>query len=129
MAKITIGAGVLLILLGIGGYFGTDAKSFTALIPAFVGVPLALLGWLALKDNLRKHAMHAAVMVGLLGFLGAAYRPVKTLVTGGSFENPTATALQTTMAVLCAIFVGLCIKSFIDVRRRRMAESEPNTTT
>ena len=61
MPKITIGLGILLILLGLGGYFGTDAKSFTALIPAFVGVPLLLLGCLALKDNLRKHAMHAAV--------------------------------------------------------------------
>ena len=60
MAKITIGIGFVLIALGVGGYFGTGRESWTALIPAFFGLPLALLGVVALKDHTWKHAMHVA---------------------------------------------------------------------
>jgi hypothetical protein len=105
VGPITIVFGAVLVLLGLGGYFGSDTQSMTALIPAFFGVPLALLGLLALKDSLRKHAMHLAAMVGLLGFLGAA----------GSLINK----LQALMAIVCAVFVGLCVRSFIQARRSR----------
>jgi uncharacterized membrane protein len=119
--KITIILGVFLTLLGFGGYFGTDAKSVTALIPAFVGVPFILLGLLARNDNLRKHVLHAAAMLGLIGFIGAAYRPIVKLTSGDAIENWTPITLQAIMAVSCLIFVGLCVKSFIDARRRRTA--------
>jgi uncharacterized membrane protein len=115
MAPVAIGFGVLLILVGLAGYFGTGTESVTALIPAFVGLPLLLLGLLALKESLRKHAMHAAAAVGLLGFLASAGRLLWT-----RFAGTTAAVLsQASMAVLCAVFVGLCVKSFIDARRAR----------
>src|SRR4051794_7576716 len=68
--------GGLLIGLGLWGYLGTGTTSWTALIPAFVGAPLALCGLLALKESLLKHAMHAAAMIGLIGFLGGVGRIV-----------------------------------------------------
>ncbi len=49
MAKITIGLGIVLIALGFGSYFGTGQASVTALIPAFFGLPLLLLGLVALN--------------------------------------------------------------------------------
>ena len=53
--------GILLIGLGVGGFFGTGAAHPTALIPAAFGLVLALLGLVALlKPNLRKHVMHVA---------------------------------------------------------------------
>ena len=58
MAKITIGLGLVLIALGLGSYFGTGQASVTALIPAFFGLPLLLLGLVALKERMRKNAMH-----------------------------------------------------------------------
>ncbi len=72
MAKITIGLGVVLVTLGVGGYFGTGRESWTALIPAGFGLPLLILGFVALQDARRKHAMHAAVALGVLGFVGTA---------------------------------------------------------
>ncbi len=57
MANVTIGLGIVLLALGLGSYFGTGRTSVTALIPAFFGLPLLALGWLALKENVRKHAM------------------------------------------------------------------------
>jgi len=123
VAKVAIVFGILLIGLGLGGYFGTGSEHITALIPAYFGAALLVLGLLALKDSLRKHAMHLAAMVGLLGVIGALFRPVKTLLSGGSFADPVPPTLQGIMALLCAVFVGLCVKSFIDVRRRRAQQT------
>ncbi len=119
MAKITIGIGCVLIALGVGSYFGTGRASVTALIPAFVGLPLALLGVVALNDGLRKHAMHAAAVIGLLGFGGAArgFAELPALLTGGEVEKPVAAYVQIAMSLVCLAFLVLCVRSFIRARR------------
>ncbi len=119
MAKITIGIGCVLIALGVGGYFGTGRESMTALIPAFVGLPLALLGVVALNDGRRKHAMHAAAALGLLGFLGASrgFAKLPALLTGGEVEKPVAAYMQIAMSLVCLVFLVLCVRSFIRARR------------
>lgn len=116
MGPVAMLFGVLLTSLGLWGYFGTDTKSMTALIPAFVGAPLFVLGLLALQEHLRKHAMHAAAALGLLGFLGAGVQFLRRAF-GGNFQWTEGTISQAIMAVLCGVFVGLCVKSFIDARR------------
>ena len=123
MAKITIGLGLVLIALGIGSYFGTGRASVTALIPAFFGVPLLLLGLLALKESMRKHAMHIAAVMGLLGFGGTVGGLMKlpVLLTGGELERPAAVAVQAAMAIVCFVFVLLCVWSFIKARRASAA--------
>jgi hypothetical protein len=126
---VTVLFGVLLIALGVWGRFGGDLGlwqplgfpapehlSNTALIPAYVGAALVVAGLLAFKANLLKHAMHGAAMVGLLGFLAAAGRLIATGKTAG-----VSGVSVIIMAVLCAVFVGLCVNSFIQARRRRAA--------
>ena len=54
-------------VLGLAGFYGTGATHYTALIPAGFGALFLVLGLLALKASLRKHAMHVAAMLGLLG--------------------------------------------------------------
>lgn len=121
----TIVCGVLLILLGLGGYlYGmTDggSASLTALIPALFGLILAALGAAAQKsENLRKHIMHGAVVIGLLGFLATASSFLKIpALLAGTAERPAAVFSQIIMALICLVFVILCVKSFIDVRRAR----------
>lgn len=121
MANTTIGFGIVLIVLGLGGYFGTDRVSLTALIPAAFGLLLVIFGTLARDEKRRKMAMHIAVTVGLLGFLGTVSGLVKlpTLLSGGEVARPAAVISQSIMAVLMAVYVGMCVKSFIDARRRR----------
>ena len=97
-----------------------EHRSPTALIPTAVGVILVILGAIARKEAYRKHAMHAAAVVGVLGFLAAAGRFFAVLLTGGNVAT-TAGMSTATMAVLCGVFVALCVKSFIDARRRRKA--------
>ncbi len=123
MPYITIGVGVLLTLIGVVGYVMSGMASWTALIPAFLGVPMALLGAMALKESLLKHAMHGAAMVGLLGLLGTASGAFKfvKMLGGAEVARPDAVKVQALVAVICAVFIGLCVNSFIQARKARTA--------
>jgi hypothetical protein len=58
--------------------------------------------------------MHVAVIIGLIGFIAAL---------GSMFRNGIPTSIgagplsQIAMAVICLVFVILCVKSFLDARR------------
>lgn len=119
MARLTIVYGLLLIVLGIASYFGTGQESKTALIPALFGAPILLSGVVALQDHLRRHAMHAAAALALLGFLGSAPGLLKafTLLGGGEVARPNAVIAQAVMALLSLVFLVLCVRSFINARR------------
>jgi hypothetical protein len=138
MGNTTVAFGTLLIVLGVGTFVATGAttEQITALIPAVFGILLGLLGFLARKDHLRKHVMHAAVLVALVGTVVPAVRAVPkvpTLVETGKVEveradgtkkdMKVAVVAQLIMAALCGILLGLCVKSFIDARRARKASA------
>ena len=127
MGKTTIVYGILLSGLAAYGYLGADAehRSLTALIPAAVGLPLVICGLLALKDSLRMPAMHVAVVFALIGALAAGGRGlprIGSLFSDDPSGNPRAIAMMLIMFLLCAVFLVQSIKSFIDARRRRVAE-------
>ena len=156
MAKTTIIFGILLIALGVVGYMGggsapasdapepaaeasddskTDSeagenkKSVTALIPAFVGAILLLCGVVALKESARKHAMHLASVVGLLGLLAGAGRGsmgIGKFLSGDASLNQRSFLFVWIMAILCGIFLVLCIRSFIEAKKRRLAAEAAN---
>jgi hypothetical protein len=119
MPKIAIAFGALLTALGLVFYFATGMVSVTALIPAFVGVPLLLLGVAArgAREGVRKHIMHAAAVLGLLGVVAPAIRLVRIGFGGAA----PAVAEQGLMALVCAVFVALCVSSFVEARRSRSA--------
>jgi fluoride ion exporter CrcB/FEX len=125
MPSTSILCGILLILVGIGGYvYGmiNGNASVTALIPAILGLILAVLGFAAqAKENLRKHLMHGAVIVGLLGFLATVSSVLKLpALFDGTAERPAAVVAQFATTLICLVFVILCVKSFIDARRNRI---------
>lgn len=119
MTSLTIALGILLILLGLGGYLGTGRESITALIPAMFGLPILLAGLTGLRDAWRMHAMHVATLLALLGLIGALARPIRKLLSGAELQWSAALVSQVAMAVLCGTFLVLAVKSFIDARRRR----------
>ena len=124
MPAITLAFGAVLVALGLWGYIGAapDHKSVTALIPAFFGIGLIVCGLLAFKW--LKHAMHAAAMIGLVGFLAAAGRGFPSLGKAIS-DDPAlhrAPRLILLMAVICLAFVITCVGSFIAARKRRSAQ-------
>ena len=124
MAKVTLVFAVLLIALGLAGYFGTGAQHPTALIPTWFGVALGVFGLLAMSpsESRRKLFMHLNVTVGLLGFLGAGVRAIQEFShssSTGKPVDPIAVGAQTAMAGLLLIYVLVCVRSFIAARRAR----------
>ena len=109
--------GRVLILVGIIGYgFGyfNGRASLTAFIPAAFGLILIVLGYIAQRrENMRKHMMHIAVVIGLLGFLAAAGRLISKI---SEITFSAAYVSQIMMALICFIFVVLSVRSFVNAR-------------
>jgi uncharacterized membrane protein len=121
MAKFSIAFGIILIILGLVSYFGISSESITALIPTFLGIPILVLGWLAMNEKYLKHTMHAAAVLMLLGFGGTVGGLIKffRMLGGEVFERPSAITIQAIMASLCLIFLIFAIKSFVDARKKK----------
>lgn len=126
MPGLTLLFGLILIGQGLLAYFVLAAPneegriSITALIPAFLGAALVLLGLMAMNKGMRKHAMHLAMLLGLLGIVGALYRPVTGMTSGGDVAwTSTPVLMQLTMAVICLVYLFLGVRSFINARRKK----------
>ena len=120
MPSTAIISGILLIFIGIAGYVFSIVDgntSLTALIPAAFGLLLLIFGLIAKsKENLRKHLMHAAVLVGILGFLIPTARLVSQM---SNIKVSLAVLSQAAMALVCLFFVILSVQSFVNARRNR----------
>ncbi len=106
---------VLLVGLGLWGYFASESPSPTALIPVVFGVILALLNGGVKKEN--KVIAHIAVLLTLLILFGL----IKPLM--GVLERGNTMGIVRVGAMLLSTVVALIyfIKSFIDARKNRTA--------
>lgn len=104
--------GTLLTLLGIIAYLASATVSITAMIPAFIGTPLFLLGAAAQNERWRKDMMHAAAVLSLVGLAGACLRMISSAGSAGTL----ALVSLVTMAVLCLVFLLFAVRSFIQAR-------------
>ncbi|HEX4321103.1 MAG TPA: hypothetical protein VHZ52_09375 [Acidobacteriaceae bacterium] len=124
MAKVTLVFAVIFIALGLVGFFATGANHYTALIPAALGLLLGIFGALSLSPDAgrRKLFMHINVTLGLLGFLGTIMGLIQgiQMLAGATVKNPPATESKAIMALLCLIYVALCVRSFIAARKARL---------
>ena len=116
MPNLTLLIGALLVALGAYAYGGSVSRSAMTLIPAMLGTALVGLGLLARRDALRRHAMHAAAALALLGVVGG----IGPLAMGGARRFPPLMIQATTgMLVLCAVLLVLAVRSFVQARRAR----------
>lgn len=120
VSQLALVVGSLLVLTGIGGY--AAFQSPTALIPVAFGLLLAACGLVARKEGLRKHAMHAAAAVALLGFVPSVpgLLGIPALLAGEA-ARPAAVVLRSVMAILCLAFLVAAIRSFVAARKAREA--------
>lgn len=121
MPLAAIAFGLVLILIGLWGYFTAAVSSPTALIPAGFGLVLLLCGIFARDSRHRKTAMHVAAGVGLIGFLGGftGLLQIGHVLAGEPVARPHAVISKSLLSLLCLAFTGLCVRSFIQARRLR----------
>jgi hypothetical protein len=111
------------------------SKSWTAFIPGIIGIILiALVQGAEMKPNAKKHIMHVAVLIGLLGFIMLAFRMLPGAISemnwlkGETYGIIHASSLKaTTMlasAGLLLVFVILCVVSFITARKEMAAQTK-----
>ncbi|MBX3373386.1 MAG: hypothetical protein KF817_06090 [Phycisphaeraceae bacterium] len=126
MPRITVLTGICLVVLGLIAYLflQSDQRSVTALIPAFFGIPFVVLGGVAGRHaGFRRHAMHIAMLIAVLGILGTVRGVTGTidLVRGAEVARPTAVVVQTIMFAICAIYLGAGVRSFAQARMTKKA--------
>ena len=110
---------LLLVIVGVGGYYAGGASSWTALIPSIIG-GLIFISSIIAKINL-KAGMHMAALFGLLGFLAPLGRLIPKAIKDG-VEVSLPFLSQVATVVICAVFLSLCIKSFKLARRAKSRE-------
>jgi len=112
MPKQTLVFAALLVTLGLVAFLASGSR--TALLPAYPGLVLAALGGLALAfKGARRHLMHVAAVVALLGALA----PAATLGIRAAHMTPLALTVNIGMLVLCGGLLALMARSFIAARR------------
>jgi sugar phosphate permease len=102
---------------------GTPIKSPTQFIPMMLGIPVLFCGVVALNPHRRRHAMHVASAIGLLGAIAGAARAMYCLLelASGNEIDRYGFKIIGAMSVICTIFVMICVVSFIQARRRKAA--------
>ena len=115
---LTILYGLFMVIWGISISLISGSSSITSMIPAFIGVPLAFIGFISMiKPTFRKALMHIAVVIGVIAFLGGLdfFR--------GMFNNYYAGLSKLMLLITGFVYVYFCVQSFIFVRRQKKLQS------
>ena len=110
--------GLFMVIWGISISLISGSSSLTSMIPTFIGVPLAFIGFVSMiKPTFRKALMHIAVVIGIIAFLGGLdfFR--------GMFNNYYAGLSKLMLLITGFVYVYFCVQSFIFVRRQKKQQS------
>ena len=117
--KLSLYYGFFLIAWGIIVSFVSGSSSATSYIPSFLGFPLVIFSYLAIKFSSKKKLfMHIVVIFGLIIFLGGLDF-IRTLISGYAFENLWADISKVMMLLTGLYFLIQCIRSFVFARKNR----------
>ena len=104
---------IALISMSAWGY--VDTNSFTALIPAFFGILLLILGTMLTNEKLVKLSAHLVVLFTLLILLALVIQVLPGVYERGGIGLIRVILMISTSSIAMIIF----IKSFIDNRKSR----------
>lgn len=121
MPILTVVFGLLLVMLGVMS--GQQAGQIHGYIPAFFGAAFVILGAVGhLVEGARRHVMHVAAAIALLGFFGTIDGLIGMIRWGLGGDAPMVPAMaraKAIMSVLSLIYEAMCVRSFIMARRAR----------
>jgi hypothetical protein len=117
MSRTSQRVGLLLIAVGFVAYFATGMTSPTALIPAFFGLAISLLGFYGRHERHGRTALTLALGVALVGLIGSlrGLIALPTLLVSGDVTRPAAVIAQSLMAVILIVYL---VTGLADLRRR-----------
>ena len=104
---------IILISMGLWGYFESESKAITALIPVIIGIILLLVNKGVKNEN--KALAHVAVLLTFLILLGL----IKPLF--GAFERENTYAIiRVLLMIISSLWAMISfIKSFISARKNK----------
>ena len=104
---------IILMSMGLWGYFESESKAITALIPVIIGIILLLVNKGVKNEN--KALAHVAVLLTFLILLGL----IKPLL--GAFERENAYAIIRVLFMIISSLWAMIsfIKSFISARKNK----------
>ena len=104
---------LFLVSMGLWGYFESDSRPITALIPVIVGVILLLINSGVKKQN--KIAAHIAVLLTLLIIIGLV-RPLLGALNRGNIAG----IIRVSVMILTSLWAMFTfVQSFISARKSR----------
>ena len=117
--KFSLLYGIFLITWGIIISFISGSDSVTSYIPSFLGLPIFVFSYLAIRFNTKKKIfMHLVVIFGVIIFLGGIDL-LRGFVNGSAFNNLWADTSKLMMLLTGFYFSYQCIRSFIFARRNQ----------
>tara|TARA_B100001121_G_C18580832_1_gene569658 strand:- start:125 stop:538 length:414 start_codon:yes stop_codon:yes gene_type:complete len=117
--KFSLYYGFFLVAWGVIISFISGSNSLTSYIPSFLGLPLVIFSYLAIRFvSKKKLYMHIVVIFGLVIFIGGL-DVVRALISGYAFKNLWADVSKLMMLSTGFYFLLQCIRSFIFARKMR----------
>ena len=108
----------------------SSSQSFTSWIPAFLGIPILILGLISIiYPKMQKLCMHVVVLLGLLCFLGGldlVRNFWSSLAYAAPFPNSFVWSSKLMLLISGFVFCYLCIKSFLHIRKTKSLTSTDN---
>lgn len=120
LEKIAIGAGCFLVLWACAVFVLGNSQSITSWIPAFLGGPIFICGYLALAwPNKKKLWMHLVAVVAAITLLGGLdfFRPIFT--GQNPLSNPLAGLSKLMLFCVGAFLLNSSIRAFVWARKNQ----------
>ena len=118
VTKLTFIAGGVLVVVGLVSYIASGAASLTALIPSGLGVLLLIAAVLARNPAIRRHVMHVAMLIALIGIVATFGNTLRLgEVFAGTAERPLAVIARALTVQPLVVYLAVGLASFFQARR------------
>ncbi|MCU0495624.1 MAG: hypothetical protein MUD01_28900 [Chloroflexaceae bacterium] len=129
--RIILWAGILLVLIGLVTRYVFGVRGGSTLIPAFFGMPIALLGFTALDPQHTRASLRWVMGLALLGLLMTLpiFPLISALLRGEQPSgNPVAILASSAMLLLCSALLVICFATFVHGwwKRRHGGQLKPS---